>query len=220
MGKDIMTPEERLLALIKGKKEKPASPAIGNSDSKEIGPQALSKKWFHLPGIFKYGLFKNKVFEPVFLKSFNKYLVGIFLILTAYLIFDILFIKPYKNIASLISRISTQAANPAGTERKTDTEVKDYSYYSQEISAKKIFSPTYSGESPSQSLGVQDDISSNLSLVGIIAGENPQAIIEDKKTQKVYYLNKNQSFNGFTVEEISGDKVVLNYEGRKIMLVL
>ena len=63
-------------------------------------------------------------------------------------------------------------------------------------------------------------MSEQVGLVGIVAGDNPQAIIEDKKAQKTYYLNKGQSFNGYVVEEILENKVVLDYEGKKISLFL
>ena len=59
------------------------------------------------------------------------------------------------------------------------------------------------------------DISERIGLVGIITGDKPQAIIEDKKAQKTYYMSKGQSFDGYVVEEIYDDKVIINYEGRK-----
>ncbi len=206
MERDI-SPEERLLALIKGKHKKPPDQVTNQSDSK--GPRSETPK-------------RNLVFEPAVLKSLNKYLTAGFILLTSYFIFDILFIKPHKKIQSLISQTSdSMVLRQAKKESVSEVKVKDYSYYSKEIANKKIFGPPSKEErKPSQLSKAEEDISSNLTLVGIIAGENPQAIIEDKKTQKTYYLNKKQSFNGFTIDDISDGKVVLEYEGKKIALFL
>lgn len=224
MQKDI-SPEERLLALIKGKGKKAADSATGQSDLKKTRLEMPTKRegHFYLSKIFKLSLFKNKVFEPLVLKTINKYLIVISIVLIVYLIFDLFFIKPYKKTQSLISQTydSRVDSRQAKKESISEAEVKDYSYYSKEISNKKIFAPpSKEDREPSQPSKAEEDISSKLTLVGIIAGENPQAIIEDKKSQKTYYLNKGQSFNGFTVEDISDGKVVLDYEGKKTTLFL
>ena len=101
---------------------------------------------------------------------------------------------------------------------KNTAIVKDYSAYSNASPVKTVFGGApAAAEDTSVTTG---DISDKLGLVGIIAGDNPQAIIEDKKAQKTYYLNKGQSFNGYTVEEISEGKVMLDHEGQKISLFL
>ena len=100
-------------------------------------------------------------------------------------------------------------------------EMKGYSYYSNRISGRNIFGASSSIQTEAQSAsGSGDAAADTLGLVGIVPGTNPQAIIEDKKAQKTYYLNKGQSFNGYVVEEISDGKVVLDYGGRKISLFL
>ena len=82
----------------------------------------------------------------------------------------------------------------------------------------KLFSSPFTEEKLSKEPEV--DISKKFSLVGIIAGENPQAIVEDKEAQKTYYLYKGQGFGEVTVEDVGEGRVVLNYKGREIILVL
>lgn len=210
MQRDI-SPEERLLALIKGKHKKPPERVEGRPpDSKALQPER--------PRI-EISFFKNKIFEPAVLKSLNRYLAAILIIFVLYFILDSLLIKPYRNIETLLSQPS-DSGPVRQAKGETLSEMKDYSYYSKEISGEKIFGPPHKGEDAPRKGEESEDLSKNLNLVGIIAGENPQAIIEDKKSQKTYYLNKNQSFNGFTVEDISGGKVVLDYGGKKVSLFL
>ena len=47
-------------------------------------------------------------------------------------------------------------------------------------------------------------------LVGLLSGDVPQAILENRKTQQTYYLSQGQSANGITVDEIHGRSVVLS----------
>ena len=101
------------------------------------------------------------------------------------------------------------------------SNIKDYSYYSNEISGKQIFGQAASvGESSSAVAAVLDDTADNFVLAGIVAGKSPQAIIQNKKNEKVYYLNKGDSLDGYIVEEISKNGVVLNNGGKKTTLFL
>ncbi len=68
--------------------------------------------------------------------------------------------------------------------------------------------------------GVNIDLIKDMSLVGIIAGENPQAIIEDKKTQKTFYLSRGQFMGEFQVKEIKEGKVILDYKGQSYELYM
>lgn len=60
----------------------------------------------------------------------------------------------------------------------------------------------------------------DLSLMGIISGDNPQAAIQDKKTQKVYYVSKGESVADFLIEDIQDGKIILGYKGQRYELRL
>ena len=218
MIKKDISPEERLLSLIKNKNKKEAVAAEQQAPKEESAETVMSKAEERISGMLKSELFKNKLFEPSTLKNVNRYLVILLALLLLYFIADLILARPYKNVQSLIVTANAPAQNekkPA-PELKDITVVKDYSSYSGPSSGKTVFG---------QSQGAPEDVepgdaTAAIGLVGIIAGDNPQAIIEDKKAQKTYYLNKGQSFNGYVVEEISENKVILDCEGKKISLFL
>lgn len=229
MNKENMSPEEKLLALIKGgKKEVPSpQPPVAGREKGEADPdprngQSREAKPDYISEIFKMYFSGNKLFDPDFLRPLNRYLLAAVVILFAYFAFDILFVRPYKNIEKTMSNISLAAARPMEQSKKElSIRLKNYSYYSTRISGKKIFAAASSeGTSGEGKVDIASDIANNIGLVGIIPGSNPQAIIEDKKNQKTYYLAKGQSFDGFTLDEIGEGKVVLEYNGRKIALFL
>ena len=235
MVKDHISPEERLLALIRGKHRK-AEPEGEKKDARETeapkGPEA--KHPDRKPGnikaseIFKPGFLKSRFLEPASLRVINRCIAVLAVLFVAYLFIDIFFIKPSNKTA--LPAADEQAPNhspapPAlrasgsGSGSGRAPEARDYSYYSAEISEKKIFGQ---GEQEGQDRQViaAEDAAGNIGLVGIIAGDNPQAVIEDKKSQKTYYMTKGESFNGFIVEEVSQGRVVLDYQGKKIALSL
>ncbi len=217
MPKDV-SPEEKLLGLIKKKRK---SPAGTYADPAQIHnkPEAslMSKADKHVSKILKTTALKNKFFEPSSLKAMNRYLIAILGILILYLLAEMIFIKPYKDVQSLITG---SAVVHDGKRLSRETEkvvpVKDYSTYSNSIPQSMVFGQSSSTEDAAPADNVVDQIG----LVGIIAGDNPQAIIEDKKAQKTYYLNKGQSFDGYVVEDILEDRVILTYEGRRMSLFL
>lgn len=64
----------------------------------------------------------------------------------------------------------------------------------------------------------KEELVKDFLLMGIIAGDTFQAIIEDKKTKKTNFLYKGDSLRGFTVYEIKDSSVILDYDGEKIEL--
>ncbi|MBL7156745.1 MAG: hypothetical protein ISS92_01140 [Candidatus Omnitrophica bacterium] len=204
------SPEDRLLHLIKGKYKK-------RSDTGEATP-AVAQKSLFTEAVKKIFL-KNKIFKPVFLKPINRILVAVLIIASIYFLDSFLY-SPYKDIGSIVppgetGRVGTDLAPP---ERPVSPHVKDYSTYSRQIKGKNLFSAPFIKEEESQVPEI--DITKRFNLVGIIAGDEPQAIIEDKEAQKTHYLYKGQSFSGVDILEIGGGKVVLSYKGRQIILVL
>jgi hypothetical protein len=64
-------------------------------------------------------------------------------------------------------------------------------------------------------------LAARLSLIGIVAGNPPQAIIEDSETKKTHFVTAGQRvIEGLTVEEVRADRVVLDLNGEKIELSL
>ncbi len=60
----------------------------------------------------------------------------------------------------------------------------------------------------------------DLNLLGIVSGDNPQAIIEDKKSQKTYFLKKGDFLGDFELKDIQKGKVILDLSGQQFELSL
>ena len=58
----------------------------------------------------------------------------------------------------------------------------------------------------------------NLTVLGIITGEDNQAVIEDKDAGKTFFLYKGDSIGDYKVFEIKDNAVILDYNGEKIEL--
>lgn len=219
------SPEEKLLSIIKGKKNVPEHPAP-KSKVKNIEP-APRTPWNkiddYISSVLKSDLLRSSAFNIQMLKTFNMYAVIIALLIAGYLILDIILVSPSRKVALLVANKSASKSAAETAKRAMPIETKSYSYYSNKVSGKSIFGAGSSIQMESQ--GGEVDSSSELSggnigLVGIIPGDPPQAIVEDKKSQKTYYLAKGQSINGITVEDISENKVVLEYRDKKMTLFL
>jgi hypothetical protein len=64
----------------------------------------------------------------------------------------------------------------------------------------------------------KEEITGNLNLLGIIIGDNDQAIIEDKALKKTFFLYKGDSLGELKVYDIKDSKVILEYKEDKIEL--
>ena len=225
MHKEI-SPEEKLLSIIKGKKNGAAAEnnvpkEVDKADKPEIS-RVGSIVDNYASRILKSDFFKNNLFSPKILKVFNKYMTIILVVAIIYFICDIVFVRPSHKAKEAISGFSASVTSSSSAKKTIQAEANTYSYYSNRISGKKIFgaAPYAAGEGLEGAGAGGEDITANLGLVGIIPGANPQAIIEDKKSQKTYYLMKGESTNGIVVEDVGSDKVTIEYKGKRLNLFL
>jgi len=225
MHKDI-SPEEKLLSIIKGKQNTPDSgaPRPEIKDTKPVSPSPWSKIDGYVLAVLKNDFLKNSVLNAEALRIFNKYAVVAAALVTVYLFLDIILISPSRRAASVIAKTAVSGTPVAVlAEKKMPIETKGYSHYSNRMSGKNIFRGGSFLESESQTAALDASAElpgGGLGLVGIIPGKDPQAIVEDKKNKKTYYLFKGQSINGITAEDINKNKVVLEYKGKRMTLFL
>lgn len=221
MHKDI-SPEEKLLSLIKRKHGKadhaPEKKAIHKEKKAQDGYKEHDRVDEYLSSVIKSNFFKSNLFDPRAIREFNRYLAIIIAILICYVIFDCILVHPSKKAGDLISKTAILKPAAQVAKREMPVETKNYSYYAGRIGTRAIFKGGANTETPLTQAGESTAV--DLGLVGIVPGSNPQAIIEDKKNQKTYYLIKGQTVNGITVEEINADKVMLDYNGKKMSLIL
>lgn len=208
------SPEDRLLRLIKGKyKKKTDTGKPTRSSGKDAFLTDVSKKIF----------LKNRIFQPLFSDSVNRILVIILIGLAGYLIYSLVF-PVHRNIDYYTEGAEIAPASHADAGREESpsfaAEAKDYSAYAEAIKGKELFTAPLAEEIISGPVVPDIDISARFNLVGIIAGDNPQAIIEDKEAQKTHYLYEGQTINDVTVLKIDEGRVTLGYKGKEVMLVL
>lgn len=190
--KDNISPEEKLLRLIKGEK-------------KETRPTTKTEK----PSFLKAD------FSSLNLK---KILLGLFILSCISLV--IAFSYPWF----VMQKIDLPKANPQMPGEETallKEETKTYEYYLEPIKQRQIFATGTSSERTEQPIAVASaDMVKDLSLLGVISGANPQAIIEDKKSQKTFYVSKGQLIGELQVEDIKEGKIILNHKGQRYELSL
>lgn len=97
-------------------------------------------------------------------------------------------------------------------------EIKPYDFYTQGIKTKQIFGAASAQLTQESAVTVGANLIKDINLLGVISGDSPQAVIEDKKSQKTYYVTKGQLIGEFQVEDIGGGKIILNYSGQRFEL--
>ncbi len=211
------SPEERLLNLIKRKKE----PRPERFEA--AGPLGLPKKAANAP-MPDTGEIKARLLEPSRylrlenIKIINMILFYALILLIVYLIVDfVLTSRKELPLLSQEAQIEKVMAAPA-----EDGEAKPYSYYAGGLAGKKVFKPIQfdkDNRSLKQELPIED-LMGELSLLGIVSGDNPQAIIEDKKQKKSFFLKEGQSAGGVSLKKISDAGVTVIYKGKEFDLAL
>jgi type II secretory pathway component PulC len=222
MKKDF-SPEERLLRLIKGvkKKEEPKKENAPEIRMPEAVPQ-IARPPVPREGTSKEAKaisiampFKLKGFNP---RALNAALIAVLIAILAYFIYD-LFYTSYRGAEMDILKEADRAGIP-NLITEDALEVKPYSYYSSPIKGRDIFMPQQVEVEPVAAGPALEEISAGLSLIGIIAGERSQAIIEDKKAGKSHFLYKGGSIGKVKVIDILEDSVIMEYQGETFELVL
>ncbi|MFA6349337.1 MAG: hypothetical protein WCY12_00215 [Candidatus Omnitrophota bacterium] len=203
--KGNLTPEEKLLRLIRGKGKPEAKPAISGQD--QPGPAAADagpdKKIYS--GARKF----------IALMNIEKILLVVFVLASLYAVSS--FLYPFVGLR----KITLPAAQPQkrdSVKENLKQVIEPFDYYEQSISGRQIF-----GQASSEGIAaaaINSNLIKDMNLVGILAGENPQAIIEDKKTLKTSYVVKGQFIGEFQVEDIQEGKIILNYRGQRYELYL
>ncbi|MDD2752232.1 MAG: type II secretion system protein N [Candidatus Omnitrophica bacterium] len=201
--KDNISPEEKLLRLIKGDKNKPV-------EKKDIPAPKVSVTTQR----FKIDL-QAKDLIALFSGKIKFVLIAVSLV---YLIASFVYpLVSSKNInLPVISAKAVKEEQTVGIKK----ESKPFEYYLKDVVGRQIFGDLSEGqEGPgAAAVAAEADSIKDINLLGVVLGDNPQAIIEDKKSQKTIYVNRGQFIGQFQVEEIKEGKVILNYKGQRYEL--
>ena len=213
MRKEI-SPEERLLRLIRGPKKKVDPRKEETAKIEHLSLDAHEKVALEKKA-------KGKALFPSFKLSFNtQILSSLFIIiligLLSFFIYDIYYTTYHKKEVDILEEkgVTLEA------EEEVEHEVKPYSFYSSSVQGRNIFLPQQVEMEAVITGPSLEEVSAALSLIGIIAGARPQAIIESKKSEKSYFLYEGQTVDNAKVVEILEDSVVMEYQGETFELVL
>jgi len=221
-----ISPEERLLRLIRSKKPQPVSEEEErDSTPKQETPKPLAVADTDTPP--KKGL-RWSNYKPSLkladILRFENINLALVLLLIGVAIYSIpIFLRePKSAIEDLEKRIKSTKKSLSAEEK--ESKAPPLSYFAKEVNARNIFSPIAKGdvtpEAPVDEGPKLEDIREQLSLLGVIGGDNPQAIIEDKKVQKTYFLNKGGMLDKVQVKDILDNKVILIYKGQEFELII
>lgn len=222
------SPEEKLLRLIRGERKQKESSVVGKSDSSHSSTEKSSAEIRAVKG--ERGTSSMFGGERKYSKFINMTLMAMLIATTAFFIYDLISSKPQQGV-SIAGRgpdIASQEFQSTVKEKESmeqQTRPVPFSSYAESIGKRELFRPIKT-EVQKEKAKIEkksetaEEKLKNLSLIGIVSGETPQAIIEDKKNQKTYFLNKGQTVNQMTLEDILSDRVILNFEGEKFELAL
>jgi len=196
------SPEDRLLKLIKGEPKKKADKRIDSVNYSKLFQLKVSKV-----------LVNAKIFSPRFFRLLNIAFIVLSSLVTIYIAYLFLFVDEYN-----LNFIEDEKVYHDTADTSSEAETPEIQKYN--ISAGKQLFSEYIKEERIGSKDESVDIAKKFNLVGIIAGEDPQAIIEDLELNKTHYLYEGQTFNGARVVSVEDGRVVIVYNGQKIVLVL
>jgi len=213
---DSLSPEEKLLRLIKGEKKQEAAPEPAPqgiiAEEKIVAEAGGSKTLSESPAA---SVSKARP-KPLDIHKLLIVFAGVSIIFSA-----TAFIYPMLNLSKVKLPVVIKEEQPITT-AEVKPKVRPWESYLAGLKSKQIFAAANAIDTSSSPVSVGNalDLIKDINLVGIISSEPPQAVIEDKKTQKTYYLSKGQSIGELKVENIQEGKVVLDYLGTKYELYM
>ncbi|MCM8797224.1 MAG: hypothetical protein NC923_05025 [Candidatus Omnitrophica bacterium] len=205
-----ISPEEKLLRLIKGEK-KPSAYSSAQNIVSEIKAESIDRqKSFFLVNLI------NAWVKTIFSSAnLHKIVSGALLLSLIYLVF--VFVYPLFGLKVKFPEVPQGI--PKGLEDISKQENQSFESRQEQTLKRQIFANPSTLENPI-SAAVESQSIKDINLVGIIAGENPQAIIKDNKTQQIFYLSKGQFIGEFQIEEIQDGKIILERNEEKFELFM
>jgi len=211
------SPEEQLLNLIEkeggAKAKKPKKKSL-------FAPSGRLGKLLAPFGWVSHALKKAKTratSEPS-LEVVNKVFIILCSILICYSVVDFVFNR--KDIKKFYDTIS--GVKHVREEGREIVALRPFLHYLAIVQRRNIFSPieiVKEVDEAEEKKKTLQDLLSDLILVGIAWGKEPQAMIESKEQEQTYFLNKGEMINSLKVERILRNKVILSYEGQKGELI-
>jgi len=206
--KDTSSPEDKLLRLIRNPKKPAATQAPKTDLSKSKAAYSANAKTELRSGP-QIGNYRK-------LLNARWLFFWLFLACGIYLISSLIY--PWVGLKNI--RLPRPSDKPEKETLSAKHTAKPLEEYLESVKDRQIFSGTSAVADVSPVNVANIDSMKDISLVGIISGDNPQAVIEDKKAQKTYYVTKGQFIGEMQVEDIGEGKIIINYAGQKYELYM
>jgi len=205
-----ISPEEKLLNLIKSKSRQKAQPAIMPAAKLEAEKSAKTDK--------------AKPQTRYLLKKINMVLAVLVTVVFIAMLINFVFSAKRQTLMmqEFSKKVSEQIKRAGAKEPQTaQSETHDPAALRQQpLPSKDVFMPSNILSDQGDAAGQIDSSKTGLNLIGISSGDNLQAIIEDKSKNKTYFLYEGQSGEDIKIEKITPDKVILDYKGTRMELSL
>lgn len=208
-GSTKTPPEEKLLRLIRGRGPKPSPPAVAASPK----PAGRAR---HLPR-HSLSLREHGVRWP-------RLAVGV---LAAVVVSELIALG--VQLTRPMPVITTPPASASDGGSREPARIEPLPSLS-EAAVRNIFAspitaaPTPAPPAPVVKTGPSASaklLASRLTLMGIVSGEPPQAIIEDAQTKKTYFVSVGQVVvDGAVLQQVLDNRVLLELDGESIELSL
>ena len=229
-----LTPEKQLLKLIEGADKSKSSGSF--TQGAGSAPQPPAKPFGASPveklrGTFlgRFSFFKRNAKKQMRSGKFSLSLSTVNRVLT--LAVAALFIYVVYDAAASAMSLKTPPSFEPLKEKNPDrgaatmvSPLKEGSFYQQKVTSRDIFKeggkPLEKKKDKKEAAPAEEsEVAKSLSLVGISWSSNPDVIIEDKATQKTYFVKRGQLVgDNVKVEAIFKDHVVLSHEGQEFEL--
>ena len=201
-----LTPEEKLLRLIRaGEKE-------GKAKAVNAKPSQFSFNFDTLSTFFQ----KTQWFHPQNMLFLAFFLSALFLAYT--------FLFSYTGTKESTESTKSTAAEEKTVVKETLKEPVAKEAFLTQVSKRNVFESqggaVEQGSSSTSSKQTTSEAFKDLNLIAVIDEKNPQAVIENKKVQKIFYVRQGDSIDTFQIEKVANGRVTLSYRGEKYDLTL
>lgn len=217
-----LTPEKQLLNLIEDPKTKDAG--IRSNVAKHHSMRLFSSgvwrgKLSFFKDYFKKGL--SGGFRQPDLKVINRLLAVIIVLSVFYLMNTFYFsIENLKKMSGL--KFAAQEGAKLASPKEISALKQTAAYYVDKIRERDIFKigakKTLKDTAPAAPLPIIVEATQHLKLVGISWSSDPDAMIEDTRALRTFFIKRGQMIGQVKIEAIFKDKVVLGYGGEEIEL--
>lgn len=219
-----LSPEKQLLKLIEDAKTKDTD--IRVQKAKRQGMGLLS------PGAWmgRFSFFKSK--NTAWMGSggvhqFDIRNINSILVISVIALVFYFFTGIFVSMVNLKKEPRLSFETPAGTEAASSAKssfLKAASFYLEQVRERDIFKtgatkPVAAEAAPAQIVSTESsEVLQNLRLVGISWSNDPDAMIEDIRIPRTYFVKRGAKIGDIKIQAIFKDKVVLNYGGQEIEL--